>query len=125
MEEETDRKDFISYLLQEQATKDLSAVQLAAHGSILCEDFTSSLTGSASDRSRIAGSETTATTLAVVSYFLSQNPPLLKKLQAEVRGAFKYYNEINGTSTAGLKYLHAVCLEALRVFPPLPLALPA
>lgn len=73
---------------------------------------------------RIAESETTATTLTVVSYFVGRNQKLLKKLQDEVRGAFQRYEEINGTTAGNLKYLHAVCLEALRVCPPLPLALP-
>ncbi|KAL9583284.1 MAG: hypothetical protein Q9203_005143 [Teloschistes exilis] len=72
----------------------------------------------------IAGSETTATTLTVVTYFLCHHPQVLKKLQTEVRGAFTKYEEISGASAANLKYLHAVCLEALRIFPPLPLALP-
>ena len=31
--EQTSRKDFMSYLLQDQAVKQLSIVQLAAHGS--------------------------------------------------------------------------------------------
>ncbi|KAL8692053.1 MAG: hypothetical protein Q9218_002839 [Villophora microphyllina] len=99
--EKTSRKDFMSYLIQDQAVKQLSIIQLAAHGS-----------------------ETTATTLTVVTYFLSRHPQVLKKLQAEVRMAFAKYEQINGASAANLKYLHAVCLEALRVFPPLPLALP-
>ncbi|KAL8776200.1 MAG: hypothetical protein Q9194_003302 [Teloschistes cf. exilis] len=106
--EETTRKDFMSYLLQDQTLKKLSIIQLAAHGS----DFV------------IAGSETTATTLTVVTYFLCHHPQVLKKLQTEVRGAFTKYEEISGASAANLKYLHAVCLEALRIFPPLPLALP-
>lgn len=37
---------------------------------------------------------------------------------------FRSYDEIDATSTAPLKYLHAVTLEGLRIFPPLPLALP-
>ena len=49
---------------------------------------------------------------------------MLEKLQTEVRSAFARYEQINGATAASLKYLHAVCLEALRVFPPLPLALP-
>lgn len=49
---------------------------------------------------------------------------MLKKLQKEIRTAFQAYDEINGSTTANLHYLHAVCLEALRIFPPLPLGLP-
>lgn len=49
---------------------------------------------------------------------------MLQKLQDEVRSAFKSYDEIDGTSTVSLKYLHAVALEGMRIYPPLPLGLP-
>lgn len=49
---------------------------------------------------------------------------MLRKLQEEIRTAFQAYDEINSSTTANLRYLHAVCLEALRIFPPLPLGLP-
>ncbi|KAH7322518.1 putative cytochrome P450 [Stachybotrys elegans] len=108
----SDRKDFMSFLLAGKETNEImdskSKVQLAAHAS----DFV------------IAGSETTATALAVVSYYLCKDRRLLKKLQDEVRSSFKSYDEINGNSTASLTYVKAVCLEALRIFPPLPLGLP-
>jgi cytochrome P450 len=45
-------------------------------------------------------------------------------LQQEIRSAFKTYSEIDGTSTIPLKYLSAVALEAMRIYPPLPFALP-
>lgn len=49
---------------------------------------------------------------------------MLKKLQNEIRSAFQAYDEINSSTIADLRYLHALCLEALRIYPPLPLALP-
>lgn len=73
---------------------------------------------------RIAGSETTATTLATVTCYLLKNPDMLRKLQEEVRSSFSSFDQININSAARLKYVQAVCLEALRVFPPLPLGLP-
>ncbi|KAL2043872.1 hypothetical protein N7G274_003392 [Stereocaulon virgatum] len=73
---------------------------------------------------RIAGSETTATTLSCASYYLFKNPRVLRMLQQEIRSAFKTYDEIDGTSTIPLKYLSAVALEAMRIYPPLPFALP-
>ncbi|PGG97502.1 hypothetical protein AJ79_09172 [Helicocarpus griseus UAMH5409] len=108
IKKQTDRKDFMSYLLQNRDEYKISDIQLAAHAS----DFV------------IAGSETTATTLATVVYYLCRNGDVFSKLKKEIRSAFKSYNEINGTSASSLRYLHAVCLEALRIFPPLPLALP-
>ncbi|KAL4922538.1 cytochrome P450 [Aspergillus aurantiobrunneus] len=104
----TTRRDFMSYLLAERDVAQISDIQLAANAS----DFV------------IAGSETTATCLATVIYYVGRSPRILKALQEEVRSAFASYDEINGQSTSSLKYLHAVCLEALRIFPPLALGLP-
>ncbi|OLN97156.1 Isotrichodermin C-15 hydroxylase 7 [Colletotrichum chlorophyti] len=106
LQEDTGRKDFMSYLLQDR--DDSSDIQLAAHAS----DFV------------IAGSETTATTLAVLFYYMCTTPSAKQELEREVLSAFSAYGDINATSAASLKYLHAVCQEALRMFPPLPLGLP-
>jgi hypothetical protein len=73
---------------------------------------------------RIAGSETTATALAVIIYYLCTNEACRQRLDEEVTEAFPDVNSINMSSVNALKYLHAVCLEALRIFPPLPLGLP-
>jgi cytochrome P450 len=71
----------------------------------------------------IAGSETTATLLAGCTFLLQKNPEVLKKLKAEVRGAFKDEDEITITSVNNLPYLLAVLEEALRLYPPLPVSL--
>ncbi|KAJ5139224.1 cytochrome P450 [Penicillium bovifimosum] len=106
--EKTDRKDFMSYLLSDREEEAISDVQLAAHAS----DFV------------IAGSETTATTLAVCIHHLLLNPSILQNLTKEILSKFSTYSEITASSSARLKYLHAVSLEALRIFAPLPLGLP-
>jgi len=49
---------------------------------------------------------------------------VLEKFRKEIRSTFKSYNEIDATSTAPLKYLQAVVLEGMRIYPPLPLGLP-
>lgn len=72
----------------------------------------------------IAGSETTATTLAVLFYYVCTTPSAKRELEREILSAFSAYGDINATSAASLRYLHAVCQEALRMFPPLPLGLP-
>ncbi|PSN69578.1 cytochrome P450 [Corynespora cassiicola Philippines] len=72
----------------------------------------------------IAGSETTATTLSGVMYFLFKNPHCMAKLEEEVLGSFKSYDEITGDSTAKLPYLHAVFEEGLRCYPPVAFGLP-
>ncbi|CAI7653228.1 unnamed protein product [Penicillium pancosmium] len=92
----------------ERNASQISDIQLAAHAS----DFV------------IAGSETTATCLSTIIFYVSRDQRIREKLQQEIRSTFKSDKDINGHSTSSLKYLHAVCLEALRIFPPLALGLP-
>ena len=72
----------------------------------------------------IAGSETTSTLLTGVTYYILNNPKVYAKVKDEVRGAFKSPEEMTLTSTSRLSYLHACLEEALRLYPPVPLALP-
>ena len=46
------------------------------------------------------------------------------KLRHEIHSAFDTYRAINAESTADLQYLHAVALEGMRMYAPLPFALP-
>ncbi|KAL8954791.1 MAG: hypothetical protein Q9183_006931, partial [Haloplaca sp. 2 TL-2023] len=104
----TDRKDFMTRILENRDQSEISDIQLAAHAS----DFV------------VAGSETTATALSAINYYLIRTPHARKQLQDEIRTAFKTYDEINATSTVPLKYMEAVCKEAMRMYVPLPFALP-
>jgi cytochrome P450 len=88
--------------------------------SIFSVQYSSSLQLHAS----IPGSETTATTLTMVLYYLCHNSYLLRNVRKEILTTFKRYEDIDAVSTAKLRYQPAVCLEALRVVPPLPLGLP-
>jgi cytochrome P450 len=72
----------------------------------------------------VAGSETTAATLTATTYHLLRNPACLAQLKNEIRGTFSSCGEIDGDNTAGLKYLHGVIEEALRLFPPVSVGLP-
>lgn len=74
----------------------------------------------------LAGSETTATALTGLTWYLLHNPACLATLTAEVRGAFTSEGQITGDSTAGgsLPYLHGCVEEAMRLFPPVTLGLP-
>ncbi|KAJ0168791.1 Isotrichodermin C-15 hydroxylase [Colletotrichum tanaceti] len=104
----TDRKDFLTKILQHRHTDNLSDVQIAAHSS----DFV------------IAGSETTATALSCVTYYLQKNPESLVRLRGEIRGYFKSFDDIDDASTTRLPFLNAVILEGMRMYPPLPFPLP-
>ena len=59
-----------------------------------------------------------------MTYYLLRNPSILEKLRAEVRSSFTSYEEITAAKANSLKYLRAVAQEAMRVYPPLPFALP-
>jgi cytochrome P450 len=72
----------------------------------------------------LAGSDTTATALACMLYYLLRDQNAMTRLITEVRGAFCSYGEINNVSTSSLKYLRGVILEGLRMYPPVPLGLP-
>lgn len=72
----------------------------------------------------IGGSETTATLLSGVTYFLLTNPHVLGKLEDEVRSTFKNEDEIDIVSVNKLTYMLACLDEALRMYPPTPLGLP-
>jgi len=104
----TDRKDFLTRILENREEGQISDVQIAAHAS----DFV------------LAGSETTATALSCITYYLDRTPSALKALHEEIRGTFKSYSEINAASTVSLRYLNAVIFEGMRIYPPLPFALP-
>jgi cytochrome P450 len=65
----------------------------------------------------IAGSETVATQLSGVTYYLCSNPSVLTKLKDEIRGSFKSEADINIISTNNLTYLTAVLQESQRLYP--------
>ncbi|POS68879.1 hypothetical protein DHEL01_v212727, partial [Diaporthe helianthi] len=65
-----------------------------------------------------AGSETTATALCGMFYYLGRHPKVYETLAREVRTAFSCEGDINIKSTARLPYLAAVIQEILRIYPP-------
>jgi cytochrome P450 len=72
----------------------------------------------------LAGSETTATALSGVAYYLATHPDVQRKLAAEVRSGFAEEQEIDLFSANRLTYMLAVLDEAMRMFPPVPSMLP-
>ncbi|KAE8361738.1 cytochrome P450 [Aspergillus caelatus] len=88
------RMDFLTKIIEARAEANMPDAQIAAHSSKFV----------------IAGSETTATTLSCVTYYLLKNP-----------------DDVPSTgraSAAQLVYLKAVAQEAMRMYSPLPFALP-
>ncbi|KAL1967665.1 hypothetical protein VTN77DRAFT_2922 [Rasamsonia byssochlamydoides] len=72
----------------------------------------------------IAGTETTATLLSGLTYYLLTNPHTLERLTRQIREAFASDEEITMSRLAQLEYLQACLEEGLRMYPPLPIGLP-
>jgi cytochrome P450 len=100
------RPDFMDSMLKHRGEKDgLTDAELVSNSAILV----------------LAGSETTASLLSGVTYWLLRTPEALRKVTTEVRNAFESETEINFTNaTARLPYMLACLVEGLRVYPPVP-----
>ncbi|KAK2728646.1 trichothecene c-15 hydroxylase [Colletotrichum kahawae] len=104
----TPRPAFAQSMLNKTGDEALTRTELIMHSRLLI----------------VAGSETTATALSGATYLLCSNPSTLAKLTQEVRSAFASEDDIDIITTAKLDYLQAVLEEALRMYPPVPSALP-
>ena len=71
----------------------------------------------------VAGSETSATLLSGVMFHLLKNPSMLARLQNDIRTSFPDQEEMSMQKLAKLPYLNACLQEALRMYPPVPIAL--
>lgn len=71
-----------------------------------------------------AGTETTATLLSGLTYYLCRNPDKMKRLVNEIRGAFTSVDDMSLKTLPRLEYLHACLEEALRIYPPVGIGLP-
>ncbi|KAE9366697.1 cytochrome P450 [Stipitochalara longipes BDJ] len=104
---EMERRDFCSYLFDKKEEFEFNDWNLAGYASTLI----------------MAGSETTATAFCGLTYYLCRTPEVYEKLKDEVRGRFKTADEIT-SHNATFPYLTAVIHEALRIYPPVPIAMP-
>ena len=109
---ETSRKDFMAYILRgkggEKTQDGVTEEEIMVNSAILV----------------LAGSETTATLLSGVTYYLLQNKECLKKLTKEIRDTFQKEEDINFKRVEGLTYLNACLREGMRCYPPVPVGLP-
>jgi len=100
-------RDFCSYLFEMRDELRLSDWNMTGYAQTLI----------------MAGSETTASAFCGLTYYLCRTPEVYQKLKDEVRGRFKTADEIMGHNTT-FQYLTAVINETLRIYPPVPIAMP-
>ncbi|KAF1925616.1 cytochrome P450 [Didymella exigua CBS 183.55] len=72
----------------------------------------------------MAGSETTATLLSGLTYYLLQNTKQCTRLNNELRNRFQSPKDMTFDSLAQCKYLNACLKEGLRIYPPVPIGSP-
>ena len=108
VQKDTDRKDFLYYILAANAEKAMSPAEINVNA------FSIS----------IAGSESTATALTGATYQILKRKDVYQKLVHEIRSAFKSEEEITLASTNALEYLECVLTETLRIYPPVAITLP-
>lgn len=103
------RGDFMDYMMHSQEKEHgLTDKELTMNADVLI----------------IAGSETTATLLCGVTYYLLKTPHALEKCVNEVRSAFDSDGEIDfKAASTRLPYMLACLDEGLRLFPPVPILL--
>lgn len=105
---QTDKKDFMTYILRHNNEKGMTRQEIMGTAAVLVA----------------AGSETTASLLSGAVFHLLKNETALRKVTDEVRSSFANEDEITFATVARLPYLQAVIDESLRMYPPVPGALP-
>lgn len=100
------RGDFMDFMMRAQGKEhELTNTELASNANTII----------------VAGSETTATLLSGVTYYLLRTPETYRKCVDEVRSAFTSNEDINfKAASSKLPYMLACLNEALRLFPPVP-----
>lgn len=97
-------RDFMTYMMRKTRTGEdgMSAEEILASSPLIV----------------VAGSETTATALSGLFFYLSRNPEKRNVLVNEIRGAFDLEDDISIRKAAALEYLQACLEETLRMYPP-------
>ncbi|RAL62474.1 hypothetical protein DID88_005040 [Monilinia fructigena] len=94
---QTDRADFMTYILKNQDKSHMADAEINSNAAILI----------------IAGSETTGTVISGVTYRLLKNPEALKKLVEIIRETFASEDQITMESVSNIAYLSAILEESM------------
>jgi cytochrome P450 len=109
---ETDRPDIWTYVMRHSQSEDkgksLLPTEMRSNAALFM----------------LAGTETTATALSGLTYYLLKNPKKMERLTKEIRDAFPAYDNMNMNDLAKLPYLCACIEEGLRIYPPVSIGMP-
>lgn len=104
-----DRPDFVHFLVGDNGPgAKLSEAELRANMPVIM----------------IGQTETTTAALSGLIALLLEAPHFLRQLQEEVRSTFRTRSDINSAAMEKMKVLNACINETLRIYPPVPGALP-
>ena len=104
----SDHPDFLSYIIKNKEGIAMPIEELYANSTLIV----------------LAGSESTASGLAGITFQLLKHPEALQKAIAEIRSAFTTEEDIEPERVKRLPYLAAIVSEGLRMYPPFPEGLP-
>ncbi|KAL9040569.1 MAG: hypothetical protein Q9214_004436 [Letrouitia sp. 1 TL-2023] len=120
----SERKDFLSNIIDKVEAGEVSHEELTAHTSTLVSrtpQISRLIKNSILTSFRcpsIAGGETVSTFLPAVTYYLLTYPETYRKLREEIRSTYTSLDQIDASSAQRLPYLQAVIQEGLRIYPP-------
>lgn len=106
--DEKDDPDIWSFVVQKQGKNKLSLGEMHGNAGI----------------TMVAGSETSATVLSALTFFLGQSPEAYRRVKTEIREAFERTEDITFTKLQTLEYMNACFNETFRLFPPAVFGLP-
>lgn len=115
--------DFAGKTVSEQQTQEFTNVSRSNFGSFILKGMSEEELLDNVNILVAAGGDTTVTTLASITYYLTHNPVSYRKLVAEIRETFQNEEDITVVAVNNLKYLRAVIQEAMRIHPPVPVGL--